>query len=39
MSILAGKYNIPQGKQVNINLSPETQADDGDIYKLEIESD
>ena len=33
------KFNIPQGKQVNINLSQETQADDGDIYKLELESD
>lgn len=39
MSILAGKYNIPQGKQLNITLSYETQADDGDIYKLELESD
>lgn len=39
MSILAGKYNIPQGKQVNVTLSPEIQADDGDIYKIEIESD
>ena len=39
MSILAGKYNIPQGKQVNVKLSIETQADDGDIYKLELESD
>lgn len=39
MSILAGKYNIPQSKQVNIKLSIETQADDGDIYKLELESD
>ena len=39
MSILAGKYNIPQSKQVNLNLSLETQADDGDIYKLELESD
>ena len=39
MSILAGKYNIPQGKQVNITLSSEIQADDGDIYKLELESD
>ena len=39
MSILAGKYNIPQDKQVNVKLSMETQADDGDIYKLEIESD
>ena len=39
MSILAGKYNIPQGKQVNIKLSNETHSDDGDIYKLELESD
>ena len=39
MSILAGKYNIPQDKQVNVKLSMETQADDGDIYKLELESD
>ena len=39
MSILAGKYNIPQDKQVNVKLSIETQADDGDIYKLELESD
>jgi hypothetical protein len=39
MSILAGKFNIPQSKQVIINLSLETQADDGDIYKLELESD
>lgn len=39
MSILANKYNIPQSKQVNIKLSRETQADDGDIYKLELESD
>ena len=39
MSILAGKYNIPQCKQTNIKLSLETQADDGDIYKLKIESD
>lgn len=39
MSILCGKYNIPQGKQVNVTLSSETQADDGDIYKLELESD
>ena len=39
MSILAGKYNIPQDKQFNIKLSIETQADDGDIYKLELESD
>lgn len=39
MSILCDKYNIPQGKQVNIILSLETQADDGDIYKLELESD
>lgn len=39
MSILAGKYNIPQNKQVNLSLSIETQADDGDIYKLELESD
>lgn len=39
MSILAGKYNIPQGKQINIKLNTETQADDGDIYKLELESD
>ncbi len=39
MSIVAGKFNIPQSKQVTINLSLETQADDGDIYKLELESD
>ena len=39
MSILAGKFNIPQSKQVNISLSLETQADDGDIYKLELQSD
>lgn len=39
MSILAGKYNIPQSKQINISLIKETQADDGDIYKLELESD
>lgn len=39
MSVLAGKYNIPQDKQVNVKLSLETQADDGDIYKLELESD
>ena len=39
MSILAGKYNIPQGKQVNITLTSETQADDGDIYRINLESD
>ena len=39
MSILAGKYNIPQGKQINVTLSSEIQADDGDIYKLGLESD
>ncbi len=38
MSILAGKYNIPRCKQIIIKLSLETQADDGDIYKLELES-
>ena len=39
MSMLCGKYYIPQGKQVNVIVSRETQADDGDIYKLELESD
>ena len=39
MSTLCSKYNIPQSRQVSISLSLETHADDGDIYKLEIESD
>ena len=39
MSILASKYNIPKDRQINVTLSSETQADDGDIYKLELESD
>ena len=38
MSILAGKYHIPQGKQLNVIITEETHADDGDIYKIEIES-
>ena len=39
MSIIANKCNISQSKQVNVKLSLETQADDGDIYKFEIEFD
>ena len=39
MSAVTHKYNIPQSGKVNLKLVLETQADDGDIYKIELESD
>ena len=37
MSIFANKYNIPKDSQIDIKISLDTHADDGDIYKLEID--
>ena len=39
MSIVGNKYNFPVGNNPRIKLILETEADDGDIYKIEIESD
>lgn len=39
LSIIANKHKILKNKNINISLCLETHADDGDIYKLEIESD
>ena len=39
ISTLANKNNIFKSGKVDISLSLETQADDGDIYKLDIVSD
>ena len=39
MSIVGNKYNIPVDKNNKIKLILETEADDGNIYKLEFESD
>ena len=39
MSVVTHKYNVPQGRKISLKLVLETQADDGDIYKIELESD
>lgn len=39
ISTLVNKNNIFKNGKINISLSLETQADDGDIYRLDIVSD
>lgn len=39
MSILSNKFKLPQSNKINIDIVLDTHSDDGDIYKLEIESD
>lgn len=39
MSIINNKLKLPQCNHFSIKITTDTHSDDGDIYKLEIESD